>query len=67
MAGVDCAAGDKVTKTWGTEGDSRGKKKKWLSDVADDEEMERQPRRLVCREFYGKDKKVKKKRATTGQ
>jgi hypothetical protein len=29
-------------------------KKKWRSDVADDEEMERQPRGLVRGEFYGK-------------
>lgn len=29
-------------------------KRKWLSDVADDEEMKRQPRRLVRGEFYGK-------------
>ena len=29
-------------------------KNKWLSGVADDEEMKRQPRRLLRGEFYGK-------------
>lgn len=56
MAEVDCGVRDRVTKARDTEGDSwqKKKRKKWVNDVADDEEMERQPRRLGRGEFYGK-------------
>jgi hypothetical protein len=53
LARIGCGWRGKATKAWNSEGNPR-QGKKWSSDEAGDEEMERQPRGLVRGEFYGK-------------